>query len=89
MSLPFFACGCASEACRANGCQAYREYMKGTEHARQFPLLQTSQQSGWVCPRCSRVNAPFIPSCGCSAAPTFLSGFTIVEAPATTAGGTQ
>jgi hypothetical protein len=27
-----------------------------------FPLMA---QQGWVCPRCQKVNAPWMPSCSC------------------------
>ena len=29
-------------------------------------------QQGWVCPKCGRVNAPWMPTCGCTT-PTFTA----------------
>ena len=27
--------------------------------------LMLPQQHGWICPRCARVNAPWVPNCDC------------------------
>ena len=29
-------------------------------------------QQGWICPKCGRVNAPWLPTCGCTT-PTFTA----------------
>ena len=36
-------------------------------HNNELPPRQ-----GWVCPKCGRVNAPWIPTCGCTT-PTFTA----------------
>ena len=31
-------------------------------------------QKGWICPKCGRVNAPWLPTCGCVSSQTSGSG---------------
>lgn len=28
--------------------------------------------TGWICPRCGRVHAPWVPSCDCSRVPAYV-----------------
>lgn len=39
-------------------------------------------QQGWVCPKCGRVNAPWMPTCGCVTTQTNGTGMTyLVKTP--------
>ena len=37
---------------------------------------QLPPQQGWICPKCGRVNAPWLPTCGCVSSQT--SGYVYV-----------
>lgn len=40
----------------------YKVYPTPKQNTPSFPVLP---QQGWICPKCGKVNAPFMPYCDC------------------------
>lgn len=61
-------CNCSNMKCAFYGCQSAAKLNRpcaGTiTVGANWPITQQANY-GWVCPKCNKVNAPFMPECNC------------------------
>ena len=58
---------CCCSLAGTNACLSCPRYLQYNNLNWQYPIKQIpTAQWGWVCPKCDKINAPFVVSCDCN-----------------------
>lgn len=56
-------CFCSDPVCRKYGCRQWAAINPPLDHNGYYKPIQKTNNEPWICPRCSKVNAPWTSFC--------------------------